>query len=89
MRHDDIVSWSRRANRFLKENLGGEWSASYEDDPAWMGEWEVHIGVGTGVFGKRNPIGYASHTDLKQAIQEAIRMYKHSEIEVTLERMAT
>jgi hypothetical protein len=60
-----------------------------ENDPAWMGEWEVHIGVGTGVFGKRNPIGYASHTDLKQAIQEAIRMYKHSEIEVTLERMAT
>jgi hypothetical protein len=32
MRHDDIVSWSRRANEFLKENLGGEWSASYEEE---------------------------------------------------------
>jgi hypothetical protein len=32
MRHDDIVSWSRRADRFLKENLGGEWSASYEEE---------------------------------------------------------
>jgi hypothetical protein len=32
MRYDDIVSWSRQANRFLKENLGGEWSASYEEE---------------------------------------------------------
>lgn len=62
---------------------------SIENDPTWMGEWEVHIGVGVGVFGKRNPIGYASDINLIQAIQEAIRTYKHSEIEVTLERMAT
>lgn len=62
---------------------------SIERDPAWSGEWEVHIGVSTGRWEPRNPIGYASHTDIKQAIQEAIRSYKNSEIEVTLERMAT
>jgi hypothetical protein len=62
---------------------------SIEHDPAWMGEWEVHIGVGAGLWEQRNPIGYASDLNLIQAIQEAIQMYKQSEIEVTLERMAT
>lgn len=62
---------------------------SIERDPSWMDEWEVHVGVTTSMWEKRAPVGYASHTDLSEAIQEAIRSYKHSEIDVTLELMAT